>query len=141
MNQRDLTKSFSEYGDTINQLLEEITEVDQLDTKNTLLKMENLNEPQYDTTLDIKEVDSNKDANKSDAEFMKEMFQNEEFRNMWIKMHTPWTSKIKTGTFGHKTGRNEICPYCTSGKKFKNCKCYENYKADSFITSGSEANI
>ena len=89
-----------------------------------------------DTTLGVEEVDEN-----NGAEFMQEMFQNEEFRNMWIKMHTPWKSKIRTGTHGHKTGRNEICPYCTSGKKFKKCECYERYKTDPFITGGSQANI
>lgn len=89
-----------------------------------------------DTTLGVEEIDDKKENN--GAEFMQEMFQNEEFRNMWVKMHTPWKSKIKTG---HKTGRNEICPYCTSGKKFKKCECYERYKADPFITGGSQANI
>ena len=58
----------------------------------------------------------------------KKMFQNEEFRNMWIKMHTPWKSKIRTGTHGHKTGRNEICPYCTSGKKFKSANVMKGTK-------------
>lgn len=24
-------------------------------------------------------------------------------------------------------GRNDICPYCDSGKKFKNCSCYNKY--------------
>lgn len=95
-----------------------------------------------DTTLGVEEVDEKKDKKENNgAEFMQEMFQNEEFRNMWIKMHTPWKSKIRTGTHGHKTGRNEICPYCTSGKKFKKCECYERYKTDPFITGGSQANI
>ena len=99
--------------------------------------------PYYiDTTLGVEEVDEKKDKKENNgAEFMQEMFQNEEFRNMWIKMHTPWKSKIRTGTHGHKTGRNEICPYCTSGKKFKKCECYERYKTDPFITGGSQANI
>lgn len=92
-----------------------------------------------DTTLGVEEVDEKKDKKENNgAEFMQEMFQNEEFRNMRIKMHTPWKSKIRTG---HKTGRNEICPYCTSGKKFKKCECYEKYKTDPFITGGSQANI
>ena len=24
-------------------------------------------------------------------------------------------------------GRNDICPYCNSGKKFKNCECYKTH--------------
>lgn len=96
-----------------------------------------------DTTLGVEEVDEKKDKKENNgAEFMQDNgFRNEEFRNMWIKMHTPWKSKIRTGTHGHKTGRNEICPYCTSGKKFKKCECYERYKADPFIAGGSQANI
>ena len=35
---------------------------------------------------------------------------------------------------GYKTGRNEICPFCTSGKKFKNCACYKVYKNESYLT-------
>ena len=27
----------------------------------------------------------------------------------------------------HKVGRNEICPFCDSGKKFKNCECYATH--------------
>lgn len=27
-----------------------------------------------------------------------------------------------------KVNRNEICPYCDSGKKFKKCKCYNKNK-------------
>lgn len=107
--------------------------------------MEQLKETPYDidTTLGVEEVDEKKDRKEKQMvqNLCEEMFQDEEFRNMWIKMHTPWKSKIRTGTHGHKTGRNEICPYCTSGKKFKKCECYERYKADPFITGGSQANI
>lgn len=46
----------------------------------------------------------------------------EEFKKMWLKMHTPRISNTKI--FGHSVGRNDICPYCSSGKKFKKCECY-----------------
>lgn len=35
--------------------------------------------------------------------------------------HTPYVRKYK------KISRNETCPYCDSGKKFKNCECYKTY--------------
>lgn len=72
-------------------------------------------------------------------ETMSELMGNEDFKNMWIKMHTPYRSKSKLS--GHKVGRNEICPYCTSGKKFKNCKCYNTYKNEPFITGEEARNI
>ena len=54
-----------------------------------------------------------------------------DIRKMWIKMHTPFLNKIKLT--GRKIGRNEICPFCTSGKKFKNCECYKSYIADRYF--------
>jgi uncharacterized protein YecA (UPF0149 family) len=40
----------------------------------------------------------------------------------YIKSHTPWRR------IDRKINRNEICPLCDSGKKFKNCECYKTYK-------------
>ncbi len=78
-----------------------------------------------------------------DAEVMKEtmseMMNDKDFRNMWIKMHTPYRSKVKLE--GHKVGRNEICPYCTSGKKFKNCECYTTFKNEPYFTGEEAKNI
>ena len=51
------------------------------------------------------------------------IFSNEEIAEMYAKMHTPW-ERIE------KVGRNEICPFCDSGKKFKNCDCYKEHKQD-----------
>ena len=45
------------------------------------------------------------------------------FEKEWKRLHTPITSACKVG-------RNDICPYCNSGKKFKNCECYELHKND-----------
>lgn len=56
------------------------------------------------------------------AKSIEAMFGDDEFAKMWRKMHTPVTRPRK------KVGRNEICPYCNSGKKFKNCECYKKYK-------------
>ena len=49
------------------------------------------------------------------------MFSNEDFAKMWLKVHTPYLREVP------KVGRNEICPFCNSGKKFKNCDCYKNF--------------
>ena len=47
---------------------------------------------------------------------------NADFQKMWAKMHTPWKRRA------NKIGRNDVCPFCNSGKKFKNCECYSKYK-------------
>lgn len=57
-------------------------------------------------------------------EAMQELLNNEEFATMWMRLHTPI---VRTGK---KVGRNEICPYCNSGKKFKNCECYNTHKVE-----------
>ncbi len=63
----------------------------------------------------------NVDANK--VEGMKELLSNEEIARMWARLHTPIVRVDK------EVGRNDICPYCDSGKKFKNCECYATHKA------------
>lgn len=45
-----------------------------------------------------------------------------EFAEMWHRLHTPLVREYR------KVGRNEICPFCDSGKKFKHCTCYAKYK-------------
>lgn len=55
-------------------------------------------------------------------EELKEIMDSPDFQKMWAKMHTPWKRRHD------KISRNEICPFCNSGKKFKNCECYEKYK-------------
>lgn len=47
---------------------------------------------------------------------------NEEIIHNYLRMHTPWKRRHL------KVGRNDICPYCNSGLKFKNCECYEKEK-------------
>lgn len=88
-----------------------------------------------DTTLgldvqdaEIVEEVKKKSDKEEKLEMMQEMFQNEDFRNMWIKMHTPWERRHK------KVGRNDICPFCDSGKKYKNCSCYEREETDPYTT-------
>ena len=51
---------------------------------------------------------------------LQELIESEEFQRMYAKMHTPWVRRHK------KVGRNEICPFCNSGKKYKNCECSKN---------------
>lgn len=58
---------------------------------------------------------------KLDQESLNGMFSNEDFAKMWLKMHTPYLREVP------KVGRNEICPFCNSGKKFKNCDCYKDF--------------
>lgn len=50
-----------------------------------------------------------------------ELIESEDFQRLYQKMHTPWKRR------GEKINRNDICPFCNSGKKFKNCECYEKY--------------
>ena len=44
--------------------------------------------------------------------------QNEEFAKTFMRLHTPLKATILPG-------RNDICPFCNSGKKFKKCECYK----------------
>ena len=60
---------------------------------------------------------NNKNAEK--LEGFKGILENEDFGRMWMKMHTPWVRRHK------KVSRNEICPFCDSGLKYKQCECYE----------------
>lgn len=94
------------------------------------LKSKKLNEM---TTEDVnREIVEEVNQKTSAQEAISELMNNEDFKNMWIKMHTPYINKLKLT--GYKTGRNEICPFCTSGKKFKNCACYKVYKNESYLT-------
>ncbi len=44
-----------------------------------------------------------------------------EWQEMYVKMHTPFKREYR------KVGRNEICPFCDSGLKFKYCECFQTY--------------
>ena len=44
-----------------------------------------------------------------------------EWQEMYVKMHTPFKREYR------KVGRNEICPFCDSGLKFKHCECSQTY--------------
>lgn len=45
------------------------------------------------------------------------------FLKNWMLHHTPY-KRI------NKVGRNDICPFCNSGKKFKNCECYKEHRSE-----------
>ncbi len=62
-------------------------------------------------------LNTEKLSKKEKLEGIKEILKDEDFRRMWMKMHTPWVHRSA------KIGRNELCP-CGSGKKYKNCECY-----------------
>ena len=44
----------------------------------------------------------------------------DEYAELYKMAHTP-SVRIE------EPGRNDICPYCDSGKKFKNCSCYKTH--------------
>lgn len=44
-----------------------------------------------------------------------------EWQEIYTKMHTPFKREFR------KVSRNEICPFCGSGVKFKHCECYKTY--------------
>ena len=46
--------------------------------------------------------------------------QNEDFARNFMKLHTPLTAT-------KLPGRNDICPFCDSGLKFKKCECYKTH--------------
>lgn len=56
-----------------------------------------------------------------EKEFMKIMMEN------WRAMHTPKVRKFR------KVGRNEICPFCDSGLKFKHCECSEDERYQEYV--------
>lgn len=44
-----------------------------------------------------------------------------EWQEIYTKMHTPFKREHL------KVRRNETCPFCDSGLKFKHCECYKTY--------------
>jgi len=58
----------------------------------------------------------------------------EELRFNYLKMHTPWKRLDK------KVGRNEICPYCDSGLKYKRCACYNRENNIKYTINDSRSN-
>jgi len=74
--------------------------------------------------VDFEEVKERpKTEEEQQREKYNEMLHNEEFARVFMKLHTPLNaSKLP--------GRNDICPYCDSGKKFKKCECYKTHKVE-----------
>ena len=68
-----------------------------------------------------KEIIENEDNKLDDKISLNDILESEEFQQIYLKMHTPWKR------IDRKINRNEICPLCNSGKKFKNCECYKTY--------------
>lgn len=62
-----------------------------------------------------------KDYNIDEKEFMELMMKN------WKEAHTPKVRKHR------KVGRNEICPFCDSGLKYKNCTCYKGTEYEQIL--------
>lgn len=62
---------------------------------------------------------------KEQLENIKSLFEESpDLQKMWYKLHTPLVRNSS------KIGRNRICPYCNSGKKFKNCECYKTHSVE-----------
>lgn len=72
------------------------------------------------------------ESKKFSKDDLKAVMDSPEFQRMYAKMHTPWHRRSK------KLNRNSICPFCNSGKKFKNCECYEKYKNTPIYTINYE---
>ena len=71
--------------------------------------------------------------NKETIGAIKQAFEDKDFQRKWMEMHTPWVRTHR------KVRRNEICPFCESGQKYKNCKCYADkhkYTLDTKHTKG-----
>lgn len=51
------------------------------------------------------------------------MMNDEDFQRTFMRLHTPLNAT-------KLPGRNEICPYCSSGKKFKHCSCYKTHTVE-----------
>ena len=58
------------------------------------------------------------DVNDNEARFQRAM---QDWAEMYQKMHTPFKREYR------KVRRNEICPFCDSGLKFKHCECFQKY--------------
>ena len=72
---------------------------------------------------EVSEQETNKEVKETNPEDPKELgITQEEFMEMWAKMHSPIVCEKRMPK------RNEICPFCNSGKKFKNCECYTKYE-------------
>lgn len=72
---------------------------------------------------EVSEQETNKEVEETNPEDPKELgITQEEFMEMWAKMHSPIVCEKRMPK------RNEICPFCNSGKKFKNCECYTKYE-------------
>lgn len=72
---------------------------------------------------EVSEQETNKEVEETNPEDLKELgITQEEFMEMWAKMHSPIVCEKRMPK------RNEICPFCNSGKKFKNCECYTKYE-------------
>jgi uncharacterized protein YecA (UPF0149 family) len=52
-----------------------------------------------------------------------ELMSDEDFQRNFLKLHTPLNATIKVN-------RNDICPFCNSGKKFKKCECYKTHQVE-----------
>lgn len=66
-------------------------------------------------TEDINIKTSTEEANERLQQQMRE------WAEIYKKVHTPFKKEER------KVGRNETCPYCDSGLKFKKCTCFQTY--------------
>ena len=73
-------------------------------------------------------------VNEKQYEALKGITEDPDFQKMWKKMHTPWKRRYR------KISPNEVCPFCSSGKKFKKCTCTKaiGYKNTPILTVNYE---
>lgn len=79
-----------------------------------------MNSDEYVEYEEVKDTNS-KENSKMDS--IREMMSNKDFQKMFMRLHTPLTAT-------KLPGRNDVCPYCNSGKKFKKCECYKTHKVE-----------
>lgn len=68
-----------------------------------------------DTKATVEEDLEAKETNERVQQYIRE------WQEMYTKIHTPFKREYS------KVGRNETCPFCDSGLKFKHCECYKTY--------------
>lgn len=70
--------------------------------------------------VDYEEIKNDEQRKRAEIQ---EMMSNADFQKMFMRLHTPLNAT-------KLPGRNEICPFCNSGKKFKKCECCKTHKVE-----------
>jgi len=77
----------------------------------------NTNNDEY---VEYEEVTNQEDKKQN---LINTMTSDEDFMRNFMKLHTPLNATPLPG-------RNDICPFCDSGLKFKKCKCFQEHQKE-----------